>query len=351
MKQQQLQPLLPLYIRLWAIQQALLLHGFQDELTPRWTRFQSVLVALALSFPTRPVPVCCAMAARIAATAMKVPFLHESKYLWLQTDVCFFALLLVFTSSRPSWQNAPISAAAAKELVTQASATIRAQLVLFYVAAGVWKVNSSFLNVHYSCAPVFLLQLTAAYLPQSAQHPLLVLLIGRSAAALTIAVEVGVGLLLWLGRGRRTWGLLGVTLGAMLHLLIAMTPPPNNIGTFSYGCCVRLFLFVPDGACQVAAEIAQLLSGIREFFKWKDKKSTRGGQTPQNDCLPAAACVVAAVFLSTAVTIPRLHAGHPVDIPLLATAAVIVLLLRAVVVEYSITTDRDPDTGAFPYNP
>eukprot|EP01048_Picozoa_sp_COSAG05_P024729 COSAG05_NODE_5955_length_1051_cov_2.676471_1_plen_87_part_10 len=29
-----LRSLLPLYVRLWAVQQALLLHGFQDDLTP-----------------------------------------------------------------------------------------------------------------------------------------------------------------------------------------------------------------------------------------------------------------------------------------------------------------------------
>jgi hypothetical protein len=335
--------LLSLYVRLWGVQQALLLHGFQDDVTARWVAAsQATLVALAFCFPERPVPVCCAVAARVIATAAKVPFLHESKYWWLQTDLVFLTLLLRLCSSgsgdgRAVWRvvaaatAAPMPAAVAAQLVALASATIRAQLALFYLAAGIWKINSSFLHVHYSCAPVFLLQLADAYLPQHwlQQCPWLVLGIGHAAPTLTIGVEVAVGALLMCGVTRggacNSTGALGVALGGLLHLTIAMTPPPNNIGTFSFGCCARLFLLVPNGTCHMMAEVSQLLAYC---------PGSGGGGGPFS--VGAAAAGLAAAVLASTVTVTRHSAGHATDIPLLVTSMATVFLLRAAMLEWRL---------------
>jgi len=50
------------------------------------------------------------------------------------------------------------------------------------------------------------------------------------------------------GRGGRAAAALGVGLALLLHLGIALTPPPNNIGAFSVLMAVRLAAFVPPAA-------------------------------------------------------------------------------------------------------
>ena len=47
----------------------------------------------------------------------------------------------------------------------------------------------------------------------------------------------------------------GVILALMLHMGIAVTPPPNNVGAFSVIMCVRLVFFAPASSANVLGEL------------------------------------------------------------------------------------------------
>ena len=72
-------------------------------------------------------------------------------------------------------------------MLDAAAPTIKHQLAVFYLAAGVWKINSSFLDPYYSCGPVFFMQLLDVYVPQSLlADPRLLVLVATAAPAMTI---------------------------------------------------------------------------------------------------------------------------------------------------------------------
>ena len=71
--------------------------------------------------------------------------------------------------------------------------------------------------------------------------PCLAPLVARAAPALTIGGEAAIGLLLACGGSRRLvrWG---TALALLLHLAIALVPPPNNATPFSLTCIIRLIV-------------------------------------------------------------------------------------------------------------
>ena len=143
---------------------------------------------------------------------------------------------------------------------------------------------------------------------------------------------MGIGLLLGLGKGRVA--LLGVTLGALLHLMIAMTPPPNNIGTFSFGCLVRLFLWVPRGA---EAAMAELELSFAEPESATFEAGTYGFIT-----------MAFGLLLCAITALPRREAGNPTDHALIACCFAVALLMRAVMIELTRPVSADPVDATAP---
>ena len=115
-----------------------------------------------------------------------------------------------------------------------------------------FKLNSSFLDHRYSCSSPYLAQLLTAYLPESlAREPQALAPLVRVAPPMVVLGEgvlSGALLAAAAGRGGRAAPALGVGLALLLHLGIALTPPPNNIGAFSVLMAVRLAAFVPPEA-------------------------------------------------------------------------------------------------------
>ena len=111
-------------------------------------------------------------------------------------------------------------------------------------AAAFFKLNTSFFDPHASCAPLFILQLVAAYLPDNVAPFALTDLLAWSAPLVAFVVELLIPLLL-AQASRPALRRLGLCLGLLFHFLIALTPPPNNAGGFSVGAIVRYFFFFP----------------------------------------------------------------------------------------------------------
>jgi hypothetical protein len=140
----------------------------------------------------------------------------------------------------------------------EAASATRGQLALLYLAAGMWKLNSSFLHPGYSCASVFAAQLADKYWPESLLAESSVIYLDTVATAAvavaptaTVMVELAIGILLAVPRTRRV----GIVLALLLHLGIVLTPPPNGATNFAVGCAVRMFLFMPEAAtCKFASD-------------------------------------------------------------------------------------------------
>lgn len=122
----------------------------------------------------------------------------------------------------------------------KAAGVVRGQLEAFYFGASLWKINSSFLSSATSCSTLLIVQLLDAFWPHA---PAIVSnTVALTAPYVTILVEFSVGL------GLATAPRLGVSLGLLLHLMIALVPPPNNAGGFSVMLAARYFLWMAPEA-------------------------------------------------------------------------------------------------------
>ena len=159
-----------------------------------------------------------------------------------QSSICTF--LAHRRSASKSLRLEP-SAGERASLFAAASSLIQEQMGLLYVAAGFWKLNSSFLSPRHSCAPVFLLQLFADILtPRGLELPaVLASALGQMAPLMVLVGELSLGVLLLLPS--RTLNRLGVALALLFHTAVAVCPPPNNVAIFSMLCASRLVLALP----------------------------------------------------------------------------------------------------------
>jgi hypothetical protein len=192
---------------------------------------------------------CFTILAVLIADAVKIPFIWDSEFWCNQTDLTI--LLAVLSTCGPSMLffrkiNSSLPSAAERSLIYESAAdTIRLQMIVFYSAAAFWKLNKDFMDPHCSCAPIFPLQLLDLLWPSSLPMPSdVVWFLGVTAPTLVLLLEGGlmVGLLL---RPK-----VGVALALVLHLGIALCPPPNNVSPFSLMCATRLVAFVPLGAAR-----------------------------------------------------------------------------------------------------
>jgi hypothetical protein len=216
-------------VRMWCLHELMKLLHVSATL---WTIISAVIVATAALRPAHTVTIA-ALTVRLVDTVMLIPMCWDSFYWCLQTDAALLTLLLMEGARQTDARRAA--------LATWWADLVRQQLSIFYVAAGFWKCNTSFLDPRTSCAPIFVLTL-AKFLgvpPPGSLAPL----VARAAPAAVVTGEMAIGVLLLSSRPRLAR--LGVGLALCLHLGILLTPPPNNATPFSVACVVRLLITQP----------------------------------------------------------------------------------------------------------
>ena len=115
-------------------------------------------------------------------------------------------------------------------IVVQATALVRPVFVLWYFGCMFWKLNTAFFDPTGNCPSLYFCQLLDAYVPDALTPHWLVKWVVWSGPYVTELVEGGVALLM-LTPGWSTR--CGIALALLLHALIAITPPPNNIGAWA----------------------------------------------------------------------------------------------------------------------
>ena len=248
---------------IWCLQQGLIL-SYAQLATP-FDRLQALLVAATVLTAVWPPALCAALVCRIYAnTAAVFPNAWESLYWCAQTDL---ALLLSLLARMISSHSLSLSPRQRREVVVETSRVMRWQLAGWYLSAAFFKLNTSFLDYRYSCASPYMAQLLAAYLPTdlafatpdhlAAAVSLAPVLVVAGEAILSLALVTAAA-----GRGGRCAAPLGVVLALLLHLAIAVTPPPNNIGAFSVIMAARLPAFLSPDAMAVSTSSPRGLTGL-----------------------------------------------------------------------------------------
>mmetsp|Transcript_36806 Transcript_36806/g.60927 ORF Transcript_36806/g.60927 Transcript_36806/m.60927 type:complete len:573 (+) Transcript_36806:54-1772(+) len=306
------------WIRFWVLQQCLMLYAAGISLPIN--AVQVLLLGALGAFPSTPLA-CVSLCVRLSATLHKMPFVWDSYYWCLQTDLVLLLALLPALARRCSANTALFTA----------SRTIRVQLALFYLGAGFWKINTSFIHPRYSCAPIFFLQLLASYTPLWLEPPAATLqLVAHAAPGMTIAGELAIGVLL-LSSG--AMARLGVCIALLLHFGIALTPPPNDAVSFSVASVTRLLLTIPTGTSFVHTELVALV------MPSATPRSTSTSSSPHRlrGTLPAAAAVVcgsvaARMVLERVRSHPRMS-NASLNPSVAYFGALVVLTVRAVIAD------------------
>ena len=114
---------------------------------------------------------------------------------------------------------------------------------LFYVGAGFWKINTSFLDPRVSCGSVYVASMLH-FLPPSFTPTWFVKPLLATGGVVTVVAELGLGLCLmsWNASAKRC----GIVMAAVLHYLIAISPYPNQIPGFGVFCVTRMFHAMPS---------------------------------------------------------------------------------------------------------
>ena len=187
---------------------------------------QAVLFAAACVHPSRSL-LSAAVLARVAMYFQQAPNIWDS-CVW----ACLTDLVLVWSAL----------CCRTEAVIGECSDTIRIQMGLFYIGAGLWKVNTAFLNPRVSCASIYVASL-AARLPGAFTPGWLVHHAIRLAPALTISGELALGVCLV--SPSRALRRCGIVLAAALHYAIVITPFPNQVAAFGVFCFGRLYFVMP----------------------------------------------------------------------------------------------------------
>lgn len=271
--------LLGTYTRIWALQQAAqcslfdLLAKALQAAGPNGMNDRSFMALKVKSDPRAPylLPfiigaaihpsptlVLLAHLGNILLHVTRAPFIWDHELWDMLTECCVVISLVGYLLGGDRQSKDRIATGAS--VIRECMPWVRAQMITFYFGAAFWKLNRSFFDLRSSCAPVFIMQLLAALLPESMTPDALISLLAMTAPVVTILVEFAIPILLSL-RGR--WRIAGLSLGLLFHFLIALTPPPNNAGGFSVGAVVRYFFFMPMASASALAELrnASILIG------------------------------------------------------------------------------------------
>lgn len=243
-----------------------------------------VLVAAAV-VPNTPI-LLLAHVANVWLHGTRAPFLWDHEYWDMLTELIVIVAMAVHLADQAggtrggSRVKATATARAggappANRVIAWSAPAVRTAMIIFYSAAAFWKFNTSFFDPFASCAPIFVTQLLAAYLPSSLLAAgTLTDVIVWTAPHLAASVEVAIPLLLSQS-SRPLLRYAGLGLGLLFHFLIALTPPPNNAGGFSVGAVVRYFFFMPvatSAACHLFATSSSLASSAGELIGLRRSK-------------------------------------------------------------------------------
>ncbi|EOD26404.1 hypothetical protein EMIHUDRAFT_450267 [Emiliania huxleyi CCMP1516] len=242
--------LLRAYARLWAVTEFVIIYGnmflvpgcesfFPSECveTPVWFWAQCVLWLAILAVPSR-LLVSLSMLVRVSMFVVQSPMIWESCH-WANALelACVVTLLLC-----------PATA-----VVDQTKDLVRTMISLFYIGAGFWKMNTSFLDPTVSCGTIYIASLLATFAPEGLLPPWLVTAALGSAPWMTIIGEMSIGVLLLLPS--RPMRRAGFVLSNMLHYAICITPHPNAVPLFGVFCYTRLFFVMPEAWTVALAEV------------------------------------------------------------------------------------------------
>ena len=199
---------------------------------------------------------CVAQGVSLYMHWCKMPFVWDAELWDAQVELALLLACSVGMSSAlanrrgdaPKVDASKVNTDGGDWLIRQSTSSIRAAILLLYWCTVLWKLSSSFFGPM-SCGPVFTISLLDMLTPSSFD-------IDRSSAAssivrftawiapsLTVGVEAAIPLLLQFA----PWQV-GVLFGSFFHILIAITPPPNNASLFSVICIVKYFFFIPEEA-------------------------------------------------------------------------------------------------------
>ena len=228
---------LALYANIWAVHQLLQLHQ-QSFLFPQifgtmpsfWL-MEPLVIAVLLLHDKRMKMGCfmTAIVVRNVIRAIQCPFLWDSEFWLALTDLSVLPPLVFLLGSGSTFS------------LTMAAAWVRRQLAICYGAAAFFKLNTSFLDSRTSCAPIFALSLLSSVLPKHVFDLHLVSsVVGRMAPTAVVVVEAAIAISLWFGRCHK-WG---VGLALIFHFMVAVTPAPNGVPTFSCVAASRLILIL-----------------------------------------------------------------------------------------------------------
>lgn len=169
---------------------------------------------------------------------------------------------IVVLATHKSLATAKERDAAAREL----EAAMRAMCHILYGGASLLKINRDFMDVEYSCAPIFGASLIAR-LPSEwgVDDWALSVWLTRAFPLLTVVIELAVPVLSVLV-GPAT----GVATGLALHAGIAVTPSPNNAGSFSVTAALWYFSLLPDA----------IGGALSELFEPLDSRLATGAKPP-----------------------------------------------------------------------
>ena len=145
------------YVVLWAastLLRILMASGRGDPITPSY-QFLAVAVCCATLMPARPLVVATAFAVRFVLFFLVGGSLSNSQNWAMHLDLTMVLALLPYCLHVKE-----LSATDEADVVAMAAPTLRLQLVIFYLASGVWKINSSFIDSKYSCASIYAVSLT-----------------------------------------------------------------------------------------------------------------------------------------------------------------------------------------------
>ena len=334
------------YMHLWSLVNLLRISvafnagtGLVGSTLDKGALFLPLLILLAGCFPQRFSGVLpfAALLMRALTNLIKGSMMSNSQLWATQMDA---AVLIAMTSCILRARLSKLGSAILQPLtpeeefavVGSCAKTIRWQLSIFYFASGFWKVNTSFMNVSYSCASLFTVQ-PLEYLPDSILFasdgffstavPLLARFIALIGPAATLVIESVVPALHLLDPKRYpVSAVLGVVSTLAFHLVIGLTPPPSNVSSFGVTTCLRLFFMLPSATAQAVAEL---------------KSATSSGLVLGAAMVAAASAALALVAPFHAAAVSTVQ-GEGVDWHLAGYACMCVLLGRACFLELSAST-------------
>ena len=194
-----------------------------------------------------------AHAANIWLHASRAPFIWDHELWDMLTE---FVMVVGITAHMIEQHTTPKSEYTTNRIIARCAPAVRLMMIIFYAAAAFWKLNSSFFDPIASCAPVFIMQLIAAYVPDGFIPFARTDFVTQFSPHVATVVEFAIPTLLSQGAKRPSLCKLGLGLGLLFHFLIALTPPPNNAGGFSVGAIVRYFFFMPLSTAAAAKSLS-----------------------------------------------------------------------------------------------